>query len=212
MEACQRKFDGVRNGVITNEPRLLGRELPANMSVLPITTLYNALISDEVEYYATSELLRILSSKNTFYIMELENNRYRAGSARDTFRGRLNGHETYMAARWFKKFWGVYLFRGPSTVDCVTLENDFFIEASKILKLPKLSVERCGARGFGAKPEQIRRALELCFTSPRLRYNGLVEIVTNDKVLGLLSTDKWKNILQNANMRERLYGQRQVKF
>ena len=92
----------------------------------------------------------------------------------------------------FVKFHSIYLFSDSYLVDYVTLENDFFLKASEILKIDKSVIENCKSTNeysFQVKNrEQIRHMLEMYFVNSRVRYNELVEPITNDNVLTLVNT------------------------
>ena len=84
------------------------------------------------------------------------------------------------------------MFNDSSLADCVTLENDFFLKAPEILKVEKSWIENCKATNDHSfqvqSSDQIRHMVEACFLNPRVQYNGLIEPVTNRRVLELLNT------------------------
>ena len=80
-------------------------------------------------------------------------------------------------------------------MDCVTLENDFFLKATQILQVEKSSIEFCKSTNDHSfkvqSSNQIRHMIEACFLNSRVQYNGLVEPVINENILELLNTKKF---------------------
>lgn len=198
MDACLSEF-ACPDSIEKLPQHLRSRDLPNNISLLPLNELYQALVSGEVpdsSFILSAdfrELQRVLDSMNTFYIMELVGNRFRAGQSRDLFLNRLLRHPSYKSDT-FIRFYGIYLFGESDFVDSATLENDFFLKAPLILNINKSEIERCKATKDSSfrveDKDQIRRMMELCLLNPRIQYNGLVEPFVNEKALKLLNTKK----------------------
>ena len=194
MDACLSKF--ACPGSIEKLPEYLRcRDLPNNISSLPFNELYLDILSGEVpstSFILSSdfqELQRVLDSMNTFYIMELVDNRFRAGHSRVAFLRRLMGHTSYKSSA-FIRFHCIYLFGESSFLDSATLENDFFLKAPLVLKKRKYEVERCNSTDYSFQVDdkgQIERMLELCLSNPRIQYGGLMDPFVNTKALRLLN-------------------------
>lgn len=194
MDACLSKF--ACPGSIEKLPESLRcRDLPNNISLLPFNGLYSDLLSGEVpgtSFLLSSdfqELERVLNSTNTFYIMELVGNRFRAGHSRVAFLRRLLDHASYKSNS-FLRFHCIYLFGESSFLDSATLENDFFLKAPLVLNKRKFEIERCNNADYCFQVEdkdQIVRMLELCLSNPRIQYGELIDPFVNDKALKLLN-------------------------
>ena len=178
-EACVSEFERIGIVPVQNQ--------------LSIDFLYQELLSGNIcdtEASEFFELQKVLNSTNTFYIMELADNYFRAGKSRTYFRTRLKKHTVYKSTK-FIGFYGIYLFKESSLLDCATLEGDFFLKAPQILGIDKLQIERCSSTNDFSflvdNKEQIRKMLELCFVNPRIQYNGLVDPVINPNVLATIN-------------------------
>jgi len=177
IEACLLEFERIE---ISETP---------TQDQLPLDLLYQELVSGSIQDTKALEffeLQRVLNSTNTFYIMELADNYFRAGKSRTYFRTRLQKHTVYKSKK-FIGFYGIYLFKDSSLLDCSTLEGDFFLKAPQILGVEKSQIEKCSSTNdfcfLVDDRQQIRKMLELCFVNPRVQYNGLVEPVINTSVL-----------------------------
>ena len=142
----------------------------------------------------TAQVRRILASENCFYLLQMSNNYFYAGSTRAGLVSRF-GHDKHSAFRSknFIRFYGIYLITHSDHADAVGLENDFFLQASKILNIEKKFISRLphptdNIKNYGFKvksPRKIGQILESCFLdSPN--YRGIVEPITEAPVLSLL--------------------------
>ena len=191
IKACLLEFERIETHE-TSSQQLFNRIAPVQ-NQLPIDFLYQELLSGNIydtEASEFSELQKVLNSTNTFYIMELADNYFRAGKSRTYFRTRLKKHTVYKSTK-FIGFYGIYLFKESSLLDCATLESDFFLKAPQILGIDKLQIERCSSTNDFSflvdNKEQIRKMLELCFVNTRIQYNGLVDPVINPNVLATIN-------------------------
>ena len=201
LQACIVKLKAYEAGVIRRprQPWWIDREYPSNVDQLAPALLHNALVTGDIDYFIPEELWRVITSRNTFYVMRLTDNRFRGGSSRRIFYKRLENHDAFKSDT-FDRFYGLYLLGDSDDVDATTLENDFFLQASKVLRLKKSVVERCKKTNDSAfdvdNEEQIQHILELCLLNPLVQYSGLIEVVTNTKVLELISTKEYLTFIE----------------
>ena len=196
LQACIVKLKAYEVGVIKRpqQPWWINREYPGSVDQLAPALLHNALVTGDIDYFIPKELWRVVTSRNTFYVMRLTDNRFRGGSSRQILYKRLGNHDA-LKPDTFDRFYGLYLLGDSNNVDATTLENDFFLKASKVLRLKKSEIERCKKTNdyaFDVDNEgQIQHILELCLLNSRVQYSGLIEVVTNAKVLELISTKEY---------------------